>query len=259
LSRRVVQPRLSECAQGPEGLDAPADGGDRARLPAAGRRREDRRPRGGGRAGDRRAARSPGPGDPAAPDRGVAGGRVDARARRRGPARRRGTSGARRRASGGRGPADRRSDGDGRTVRDDRRLPVRRDVVTETEKTVADNAQVRFETRMLIDGKLVDGSAGTFANVNPPTAEGLREVSDASTADMHRAIDAARRAFDETAWSTDGALRKQCLEQLQVAIEAELEELREELILEVGCPRMVTHGPQLDAPLAEALRYPARL
>ena len=34
----------------------------------------------------------------------------------------------------------------------------------------------------------------------------------------------------------------------RTALEAEQEELREELILEVGCPRMVTHGPQLDLP-----------
>jgi len=49
------------------------------------------------------------------------------------------------------------------------------------------------------------------------------------------------------------------LEQLREALEAEKEELREELILEAGCPRMVTHGPQLDAPLADALTYPAKL
>jgi aldehyde dehydrogenase (NAD+) len=127
------------------------------------------------------------------------------------------------------------------------------------ETTVPDNPQVRFETKMLIDGKLVEGAAGTFANVNPATEEVLGEVANASMDDMHRAIDAARRAFDETGWSTDRALRRRCLEQLQSAIEAEKEELREELILEVGTPRMVTHGPQLDAPLAEALRYPARL
>jgi len=50
---------------------------------------------------------------------------------------------------------------------------------------------------------------------------------------MHRAIDAARRAFDETAWSTDRALRVRCLMQLQDALEKEREELREELIAEV--------------------------
>ena len=124
--------------------------------------------------------------------------------------------------------------------------------MTETPKPV-------FETRMLIDGKLVEGRAGTFTNINPATEEVLGEVSDASKDDMHQAIDAARRAFDETDWATNHALRKRCLEQLQEALEAEREELREELIGEVGCPRMVTHGPQLDAPMNGALTYPAKL
>ena len=116
-----------------------------------------------------------------------------------------------------------------------------------------------FEPRMLIDGSLVEGAAGTFTNVNPATEEVLGEVADASAADMHRAIAAARRAFDDTDWATNRALRKRCLEQLQQALEADQEALREELILEVGCPRMTTHGPQLDAPLSAALTYPAQL
>jgi acyl-CoA reductase-like NAD-dependent aldehyde dehydrogenase len=122
-----------------------------------------------------------------------------------------------------------------------------------------DQVTVAFESRMLIDGKLTEGEAGTFTNINPATEAALGEVSDASHADMHRAIDAARRAFDETDWSTDRALRQRCLLQLQDALEAERETIREELILEVGCPRMVTHGPQLDIPLADGLRYPAKL
>ena len=44
----------------------------------------------------------------------------------------------------------------------------------------------RFESRMLIDGKLVGGSAGTFTNVNPATEDVLGEVADGSKADMHR-------------------------------------------------------------------------
>jgi aldehyde dehydrogenase (NAD+) len=122
-----------------------------------------------------------------------------------------------------------------------------------------DTPKVRFESKMMIDGKLVDGSAGTFTNINPATEEPLGEVADASKEDMGRAIDAARRAFDETDWSTNHAFRQKCLLQLQDAIEAEQEELREELILEVGSPRAITYGPQLDAPLADALRYPAKL
>ena len=116
------------------------------------------------------------------------------------------------------------------------------------------------ESRMLIDGELVRAASGrTFANINPATEEVLGDAEDASADDMRRAIDAARRAFDESDWSTNRALRQRCLLQLQEALEAEREELREELILETGCPRMLTYGPQLDAPMNEALRYPAKL
>jgi aldehyde dehydrogenase (NAD+) len=124
---------------------------------------------------------------------------------------------------------------------------------------MADTSDIRFESRMMIDGKLVDGEAGAFTNINPATEEVLGEVADASKADMHRAIDAARRAFDETDWSTNRDLRKRCLTQFHDAIEAEKEVLREELILEVGCPRAITYGPQLDAPLEDGLKYPIRL
>ena len=121
------------------------------------------------------------------------------------------------------------------------------------------DATAAYEARMMIDGALVAGQAGTFPNINPATEEVLGEVADASRQDMGRAIDAARRAFDETAWAADRALRKRCLEQLHAAIDAEREELREELIREAGCPRMTTQGPQLDAPLQDGLLYPAKL
>ncbi len=116
------------------------------------------------------------------------------------------------------------------------------------------------EIRMLIDGELVEAASGKrFANVNPATEEVLGEVADASAVDMQRSIAAARRAFDETDWSTNRALRKRCLEQLQEALESEREELREELIAEVGTPRMLTYSAQLDTPLEDGIRYPVRL
>src|SRR5690348_4742950 len=124
---------------------------------------------------------------------------------------------------------------------------------------MTDATKVKFESKMMIDGKLVDGESGTFTNINPANEDVLGEVADASKADMHRAIDAARRAFDETDWSTDRELRKRCLLQLHDALEKEKEELREELILEVGTPRAITFGPQLDAPLQDALKFPAKL
>jgi aldehyde dehydrogenase (NAD+) len=116
------------------------------------------------------------------------------------------------------------------------------------------------EHRMLIDGKLVDAESGAeFDNINPATEEVLGTTTDASRADMARAVDAARRAFDTTDWATNRELRKRGLGQLQAAIEKEQEELRAELVAEVGCPVIITYGPQLDAPLREALSWPAAM
>ena len=114
------------------------------------------------------------------------------------------------------------------------------------------------DSRMLIGGELVPSSSGaTFDNVNPATEEVIGSVADATREDMERAVTAARSAFDQTEWSRDGGLRKKCLYQLKAAAESEVEELRAELISEVGCPILTTYGPQLDAPLREALTWPA--
>ncbi|MDT7761462.1 MAG: aldehyde dehydrogenase [Mycobacterium sp.] len=113
------------------------------------------------------------------------------------------------------------------------------------------------EARMLIDGELVEaGSGKRFANINPATEAVLGEVTDADAADMTRAIDAARRAFDDTDWSTNRVLRKRCLQQLQEALIAEQEQLRQELVEEAGTPVLMTYGAQLDWPLADALTWP---
>jgi len=121
-----------------------------------------------------------------------------------------------------------------------------------------DTATQTGEVRMLIDGKLVEARSGkTFENINPATEDVLGVVADAGHEDMDAAIAAARRAFDETDWSTNKALRKESILQLQAALEEERELLRAELVAEVGAPIAITYGPQLDAPLAEGLRWPA--
>ncbi|WP_082974323.1 aldehyde dehydrogenase family protein [Mycobacterium sp. E740] len=113
---------------------------------------------------------------------------------------------------------------------------------------------------MLIDGQLVESASGErFDNLSPATGQLLGTTAAAGPEDMDRAIAAARRAFDDTDWATNKRLRARCLDQLQSAIEAEQDELREELIAEVGCPMMTTQSAQLDWPLADGLRYPARL
>ncbi|WSF95980.1 aldehyde dehydrogenase family protein [Nocardia vinacea] len=121
-------------------------------------------------------------------------------------------------------------------------------------------AAERAEFRMLIDGELVEAPSGAaFDNVSPATGEVLGGTAAAGSADMLRAIAAARRAFDKTDWSTNRALRQRCLDQLQQALEAEKHELGEELVAEAGCPTMTLRNAQLDWPLAESLRYPSRL
>ena len=115
------------------------------------------------------------------------------------------------------------------------------------------------ERRMLIDGELTTAAGGReFDNVNPATEEVLGRVADGTAEDMRRAIGAARRAFDETDWSTNAAFRARCLEQLQGALEDEAEQFRSELVDEVGTPVSVTHMAQLDWPLADAYRWPAK-
>lgn len=107
------------------------------------------------------------------------------------------------------------------------------------------------ESRLLVDGELVAGSAGTFQTVNPATEEVLGVAADASTDDMGRAIEAARRAFDDTAWSTDTELRVRGIRQLQQAMRDSAEELRELTISEVGAPRMLTSAAQLEGPVED--------
>src|SRR6202011_3853380 len=107
------------------------------------------------------------------------------------------------------------------------------------------------QSQLLIDGKLVAGSGGTFPPVTPATEEVLGVAADATTDDMGRAIEAARRAFDDTDWSTNTELRVRCLRQLQDALTKNVEELREITIAEVGAPVMLTSMAQLEGPIAD--------
>jgi aldehyde dehydrogenase (NAD+) len=121
-------------------------------------------------------------------------------------------------------------------------------------------AAQRAESRLLVDGHLRQSNSGeTFDNVSPATGGLLGATAAAGAEDMDAAIGAARRAFDETSWSTDRALRKRCLLQLQAALEGESADIREEIVAEVGAPMMTTYMAQLDWPLSDALTHPAEL
>jgi aldehyde dehydrogenase (NAD+) len=122
----------------------------------------------------------------------------------------------------------------------------------------ATTVQFNPETRLYIDGRLRDSSTHkTVDNVNPATEEVLGTCTDAGAEDMEQAIAAARRAFDTTDWSTDHEFRKHCLLQLHNALQEEKEDIRAELIAEVGSTVGMTYIAQLEWPLADAVRWPA--
>jgi len=117
--------------------------------------------------------------------------------------------------------------------------------------------QATLPGHLLIDGKLVTAER-TFPSINPATGKVLGEAPDASVADTLAAIAAARRAFDTTTWAHDAEFRAKCLRQLYTALTEHKEELRELTIADVGAPRQITTGAQLDEPI-EIVKYYADL
>ncbi|RFB06484.1 aldehyde dehydrogenase family protein [Parvularcula marina] len=104
---------------------------------------------------------------------------------------------------------------------------------------------------MLIDGELVPSSSGkTFENINPYTEESIGVTADGTKEDFERAILAARRAFDETDWSTNHAFRAKCLRQLNEGLTRHLDEIRPLLVSEVGTAVWLTRDTLLDVPVA---------
>ncbi|MGV9746664.1 aldehyde dehydrogenase [Rhodococcus zopfii] len=108
---------------------------------------------------------------------------------------------------------------------------------------------------LLIDGKLVPGSGGTFEILDPATEDILGYAADGTPADMDAAIAAARQAFDTTDWSRDHAFRAGCLRRLREALRGHIEELREITIAEVGAPRFLTSAAHLEGPVDDLLWF----
>ncbi|HEY9558766.1 MAG TPA: aldehyde dehydrogenase family protein [Acidimicrobiales bacterium] len=103
--------------------------------------------------------------------------------------------------------------------------------------------------RLLIDGQLVDPGK-TYPSYNPATGELIEDAPEASVEHAEAAIAAARRAFDETTWSTDVDTRVRCLRQLQEALERHRDEFAQLTIAECGHTHMLVSGPALDSPVA---------
>ncbi len=108
------------------------------------------------------------------------------------------------------------------------------------------------ESRLFINGELVEAISGkTYANINPATEEVMGQVADAGPEDMELAIAAARKAFDETDWSTNHEFRLRCLQQLKDGMVAVQDDLREQISAETGAPMGICRGggPQCDVPI----------
>lgn len=110
-------------------------------------------------------------------------------------------------------------------------------------------------SQLFIDGELRAASGGTYPVLNPATGAEIGRAANAGVDDTAAAVAAARRAFDSTDWSRDHALRARCLRQLQNAIESRIEEIRQITIDEVGAPRYLTTGPQLEEPVKALTHY----
>jgi aldehyde dehydrogenase (NAD+) len=102
----------------------------------------------------------------------------------------------------------------------------------------------------LVDGKLSEAASGArYPILNPATGAEIGTAPDSTATDVDAAIEAARRAFDETDWSTNVDFRIRCLRQLHHALIANADILRELTTAEVGAPAFLVAGPQFDTPV----------
>jgi aldehyde dehydrogenase (NAD+) len=125
----------------------------------------------------------------------------------------------------------------------------------ETEPARRAAAEVH-QTKMLIDGEWVDPmSGGTFKTIDPATGTVITEVAEGDKADVDRAVQAARRAFDNGPWSRMTAReRGRLLYKLADLIEEHVDELAALETLDNGKP--IRDSRNIDLPLViDSYRY----
>jgi len=91
------------------------------------------------------------------------------------------------------------------------------------------------EAKLCIDGVLRRAAGDrTYDNIGPWTGEVVGKAADASPEDVNAAIAAARRAFDQTDWSTNHELRYRLVSKLHDLLVANRERLGQIARLEAG-------------------------
>jgi aldehyde dehydrogenase (NAD+) len=109
-----------------------------------------------------------------------------------------------------------------------------------------------FSSRLYIDGRHTDGTSDARIVVrNPATEETVAEVPDSSLGDVRRAVEAARRAFDEGPWPRmRPAERGAVLLRMAEELERRLPELVAVNMAEAGSVRGLAETLQTRVPVA---------
>lgn len=104
--------------------------------------------------------------------------------------------------------------------------------------------QLRFPTKALIDGKFTSADSGeTFETVNPANGRVLAEIASCGERDVERAVEAARRAFEDGRWSKLSPVgRKEILQRFA------------QLILEYGEELAVMESLDSGKPVCDTVR-----
>jgi len=110
--------------------------------------------------------------------------------------------------------------------------------------------------QQLIDGAWVAASSGkSFATHDPANGRYLADLPEGTVADVDAAVEAARRAFESSAWrAMTPALRGRMLWRIAEAIDAHADELAELETLDQGKPLKTARFAEIPA-AAEQFRF----
>jgi betaine-aldehyde dehydrogenase len=109
--------------------------------------------------------------------------------------------------------------------------------------------------QMFINGEWVNSSTGETRDVvNPATGEVIATVQEGSAEDANRAVEAAKKAFDETWFDSTPKDRQLALLKLADAVESNAEELVKLEARNVGKPYQVTMDEEIP-PIVDNLRF----
>ncbi|MEV5848643.1 aldehyde dehydrogenase family protein [Streptomyces sp. NPDC051985] len=114
-----------------------------------------------------------------------------------------------------------------------------------------------WQTRLLIDGELVDGAGEPLAAQSPSTEEILAVVGTATPGQVGAATAAARRAFDTTNWPRDAQARRAAIDRLADLVDSHADELAASIVHDLGAPLSAARPLHVEW-AASLLRWNAR-